>query len=65
MLASSIEAKVLWNVFVDFIDPQYSGLSSGSNWTYEDCPTFNFAFWMAWAPITALFLGKIAIGRND
>src|SRR5690606_5587461 len=36
---------------------------AGSTWTY-DWTTFNFAMWMAWAPMTALFLGKIAVGRT-
>lgn len=40
---------------------QLSG--KGNSWTH-DWSTFNFAIWMAWAPITALFLGKIAIGRT-
>ncbi len=29
------------------------------SWTF-----FNFANWAAWAPITALFLGRIAVGRT-
>lgn len=40
---------------------QLSG--KGAQWTF-DWTTFNLAVWMAWAPITALFLGKIAIGRT-
>jgi choline-glycine betaine transporter len=48
------------SVFPD-LSLQLSG--SGSQWTY-DWSVFNFAMWMAWAPMTALFLGKIAIGRT-
>ncbi|AWW31692.1 glycine/betaine ABC transporter [Echinicola strongylocentroti] len=34
-----------------------------SEWT-QSWSVFNWANWMAWAPITALFLGKIAYGRT-
>ncbi|QDH79486.1 glycine/betaine ABC transporter [Echinicola soli] len=34
-----------------------------SEWS-QSWSVFNWANWMAWAPITALFLGKIAYGRT-
>lgn len=34
-----------------------------SDWS-QSWSVFNWANWMAWAPITALFLGKIAYGRT-
>jgi len=34
-----------------------------SHWV-QSWSVFNWANWMAWAPITALFLGKIAYGRT-
>jgi choline-glycine betaine transporter len=49
--------------FSNFLDLSTQASGSGEKWTY-DWSTFNFAIWMAWAPITALFLGKIAIGRT-
>jgi len=51
------------NYLLNFLDLSLQGSGSGSQWTY-DWSTFNFAIWMAWAPITALFLGKIAVGRT-
>ncbi|WBL44445.1 BCCT family transporter [Algoriphagus halophytocola] len=47
----------------NFLDLSMQLSGAGSKWTY-DWSTFNFAMWMAWAPMTALFLGKIAIGRT-
>ena len=37
------------------------GERAGHEWT-RDWTVFYFANWLAWAPITALFLGKIAVG---
>lgn len=37
------------------------GARAGDQWT-RDWTVFNFAQWMAWAPVTALFLGRIALG---
>jgi glycine betaine transporter len=34
-----------------------------SSWSY-DWTVFYWAVWMAWAPITAIFLGQIAYGRT-
>lgn len=39
------------------------GPAKNSEWIHA-WTTFNWANWMAWAPITALFLGKIAYGRT-
>ncbi len=52
--------KTYFNYFLD-LSLQISG--AGNQWTY-DWTTFNLAIWTAWAPITALFLGKIAVGRT-
>ncbi|RAI93783.1 BCCT family transporter [Algoriphagus yeomjeoni] len=49
--------------FTNFADLSLQLSGAGNTWTY-DWSTFNFAMWMAWAPMTALFLGKIAIGRT-
>ncbi|SFO38347.1 Choline-glycine betaine transporter [Algoriphagus ornithinivorans] len=49
--------------FSNFLDLSLQISGKNKQWTY-DWSTFNFAIWMAWAPITALFLGKIAIGRT-
>jgi len=48
---------------VEFV-PRSLGLIAGDGdgeWK-RDWTTFYFANWLAWAPITALFLGRIAIG---
>ncbi len=37
------------------------GARAGSDWT-RDWTVFYFANWLAWAPITALFLGRISVG---
>lgn len=49
--------------FTNFTDLSLQLSGAGNIWTY-DWSTFNFAMWMAWAPMTALFLGKIAVGRT-
>jgi choline-glycine betaine transporter len=46
-----------------FLDLGLQISGAGNQWTY-DWTTFNLAIWTAWAPITALFLGKIAVGRT-
>lgn len=46
-----------------FLDLSLQISGAGNQWTY-DWTTFNLAVWVAWAPITSLFLGKIAIGRT-
>lgn len=52
--------KTYFSYFLD-LGLQLSG--AGNQWTF-DWTTFNLAIWTAWAPITALFLGKIAVGRT-
>lgn len=47
----------------NFLDLSLQWNGAGSTWTY-DWSVFNFAMWMAWAPVTAIFLGKIAYGRT-
>jgi len=47
----------------NFFDLSLQLSGAGNSWTY-DWSVFNFAIWMAWAPVTALFLGKIALGRT-
>ncbi|MEN2282019.1 BCCT family transporter [Algoriphagus sp. SE2] len=47
----------------NFIDLSLQLSGKGNTWTY-DWSIFNFAIWMAWAPVTSLFLGKIALGRT-
>lgn len=37
------------------------GERAGSEW-FQDWTVFYFANWLAWAPITALFLGRISVG---
>ncbi len=39
----------------------FTGAASGDTWP-QSWSVFNWAVWFAWAPITALFLGKIARG---
>lgn len=47
----------------EFLDLSLQLSGKGNQWTY-DWSVFNFAMWMAWAPMAALFLGKIAKGRT-
>lgn len=49
--------------FVNFFDLSLQLNGAGNQWTF-DWSTFNLAMWVAWAPVTALFLGKIALGRT-
>ncbi len=47
---------------VEFIPRSLAlGDRAGDQWT-RDWTVFYFANWLAWAPITALFLGRIAVG---
>lgn len=41
----------------------FTGTITGDTWA-RDWPMFYFGNWMAWAPITAVFLGRIAYGRT-
>ena len=46
----------------DFIPRSLSlGERAGDQWT-RDWTVFYFANWLAWAPVTALFLGRISVG---
>jgi len=55
-------ASALMQYFTDFIPASLAlGERSGDSWT-RDWPVYFFANWLAWAPITALFLGRIAVG---
>lgn len=47
----------------NFTDLSLQLSGAGTQWTH-DWTSFNFSNWMAWAPMTALFLGKIAVGRT-
>lgn len=47
----------------NFVDLSLQLSGSGDQWTF-DYTTFNLAVWIAWAPITAIFLGKISVGRT-
>lgn len=47
----------------NFLDLSLQISGAGNQWTF-DWSVFNFAMWMAWAPVTAIFLGKIAYGRT-
>lgn len=46
-----------------FTKSLYTGTFAKDSWTAQ-WPIFYFASWMSWAPITAIFLGKIAYGRR-
>lgn len=55
--AQSLKAYV-----VDFLPNSLAlGDRAGSQWM-RDWTVFYFANWLAWAPITALFLGRISVG---
>ncbi len=48
----------------DFIDKStFIGAQSGDDWP-KNWTIFNWANWMAWAPVTALFLGNLGYGRS-
>ena len=58
----SLGAKGLGEYAASFIPRSLAlGDRAGDQWT-RDWTVFNFAQWMAWAPVTALFLGRIALG---
>lgn len=54
-----------FGVYVDnfFTQSLMLGSGSGSDWSYY-WTVSTFANWMAWAPITGMFLGKIAYGQT-
>lgn len=45
----------------DFFPRSFAFLGGVDQWT-RDWTIFFFANWLAWAPVTALFLGRIAVG---
>jgi glycine betaine transporter len=58
----SLGGEALAEYVVQFIPRSLSlGERAGDQWT-RDWTVFYFANWLAWAPITALFLGRIAVG---
>ena len=58
----SLGAQGLGDYVVEFIPRSLSlGARAGDEWT-RSWTVFYFANWLAWAPITALFLGRISIG---
>jgi choline-glycine betaine transporter len=55
-------AQSIGDYAVQFIPRSLAlGERAGADWT-RDWTVFNFAQWMAWAPITSMFLGRIAVG---
>ena len=58
----SLGASALSDYVVHFVPASLAlGERAGSQWM-RDWTVFYFANWLAWAPITALFLGRIAVG---
>ena len=58
----SLGASALGDYAAGFIPASLAlGERAGSQWM-RDWTVFYFANWLAWAPITALFLGRISVG---
>lgn len=58
----NLGAAAAWDYAADFVSRSF-GLIVGEDSAWKrDWTVFYFANWLAWAPITALFLGRIAIG---
>jgi len=58
----SLGAESLGQYIVKFIPRSLAlGDRAGADWT-RDWTVFYFANWLAWAPVTALFLGRIGVG---
>jgi len=58
----SLGGEAVVDYVVKFIPRSLAlGERAGDDWT-RDWTVFYFANWLAWAPITALFLGRISIG---
>ena len=58
----TLGAESIGAYFVEFIPRSLGfGARAGDAWT-RDWTVFYFANWLAWAPITALFLGRISVG---
>ena len=57
-------SEALGSYFGTFIERSFfTGASTGDNWP-KDWTMFYLAIWFAWAPITALFLGRISVGHS-
>ncbi|WP_375205026.1 BCCT family transporter [Hyphococcus sp.] len=58
----TLGVKSLGEYVVEFVPRSLAlGDRAGSDWT-RDWTVFYFANWLAWAPVTALFLGRISVG---
>ncbi len=58
----SLGGAALGDYIVTFVPASLAfGARAGSDWMHA-WTVFYFANWLAWAPITALFLGRIAVG---
>ena len=58
----SLGARSIIDFAVNFVPRSLAlGDRAGDDWT-RDWTVFYFANWLAWAPITALFLGRISVG---
>ncbi|GJL90433.1 BCCT family transporter [Hyphococcus sp.] len=58
----SLGAESVGQFVIKFIPRSLAlGGRAGAEWT-RDWTVFYFANWLAWAPVTALFLGRIALG---
>lgn len=58
-----LSIKGLGEYVVQFV-PRSLGLSNFDRAWERSWTSFYWANWMAWAPVTALFLGRIAVGRT-
>ncbi len=60
----NLSTESLGVYFSDFAEKSlFTGAASGDRWP-QWWTTFYWANWLAWAPITALFLGKISYGHS-
>lgn len=58
----SLGGEAVWEYVRTFIPRSLNfGHRAGHEWTHS-WTVFYFANWLAWAPITALFLGRISVG---
>lgn len=55
-------ARAVADYAVHFIPRSLDFTGGGDTQWMRDWTIFNFSNWLAWAPITALFLGRIAVG---
>src|SRR3546814_638081 len=60
MLGLSLRAGI--DYFQTFV-PRNLGLDVDGDW-HRQWTIFNWANWFAWAPVTALFLGRLAVGYS-